>query len=282
MDAHVTCRNLDGRYRESDSIPREQDALYVSSKHSDNDSDENARLNENSDELNFQEYKNSAEKLCKDAGIGDLEAASRKGTFDRISAFFQNFSNELSALGRDEKSPEPASIVSGMAIAVAEANLFTVLVPTLNTVCAKFASVFNSTTDEVARTIFSGLCIVSSGIRAALPIAAETARRATNPEEVFIFSIATLVMASVYLATSSISVLLAGHSAILDSATTAKMASEIKNEIESTEKEQTSESFSEFVSQSLRKIEGMLTDWKATVSANFLSFGKEFLLFSGA
>jgi len=269
-------------YKKRHSPSHDQGTQAVSDEDLNDDSDVNPLLDKNPYELNFANYESKAKTQYKGGGIGNLDEEKQKGFFDGVKACYQNFSDDLSALGRDEKSHGSTSIVAGMATAIGNASLFTMLVPTLNTVCAKFATVFNSTTDEVARTIFSGLCIVSSGIRAALPIAAEMARRATNQEEVFIFSIATAVMASVYLATSSISVLLAGHSAILDSPTTAEMARKIKNEVASTEKEKTSENFSNFASQSLLKIKAMLTEWKADVSANFLSFGKEFLLFSGA
>jgi hypothetical protein len=283
MAQRVTYKSSDGDgYNKQDIPSHDQGTPAVSAKCLDDDSDVNPLLDKNSFELNFEAYKAEAEKQYKGAGIGDLDEKKQEGIFDGVQTCFEKFFDGLSALGRDEKSPESTSIVAGMATAIAGASLFTMLVPTLHTVCSKFASVFNSSTDEVARTVFSGLCIVSSGIRAALPISAEMARRANNQEEVLIFSIATVVMASVYLATSSISVLLASHSAILESPTTAKMALKLKKEIESTEKEQDSENFSEFASQSLQKIEEMLTGWKADASANLLSFGKEFLLFSGA
>lgn len=283
MAQRVTYKSSDGdRYEKQDILSHHEETPAVSGKHLDDDSDINPLSDKNPGELDFEEYKAEAEKQYKSAGIGDLDEEEQKGFFDSVKICYQNFLDGLSALGRDEKNPESTSIVAGMSTAIAGASFFTMLLPTLNTVCSKFASVFNSSTDEVVRTIFSGLCIVSSGIRAALPIAMEMARRATNHEEVFIFSIATVVMASVYLVTSSISVLLAGHSAILDSPKAAAMALKMKTEIELAEKEKSSENFSEFASQSLQKINEMLKEWKASVSANFLSFGKEFLLFSGA
>lgn len=283
MAQRVTYKSSDGNGdKNQDILSHHEEPLAVSGKHLNDDPNINTLFDRNPVELNFEEYKAEARKKYKSVGIGDLDEEEQEWFFDSVKTCYQNFLDGLSALGRDEKNPESTSIVAGMANAIAGASFFTMLVPTLNTVCSKFASVFNSSTDEVVRTTFSGLCIVSSGIRAALPIATEMARRAKNHEEVCIFSIATVVMASVYLVTSSISVLLAGHGAILDSPKTAAMALKLKTEIEVAEKEENSENFSEFAYQSLQKINEMLAEWKANVSANFLSFGKEFLLFSGA
>lgn len=88
-------------------------------------------------------------------------------------------------------------------------------------------------------------------------------------------------MASVYLVTSSISVLLASHHAIFNSPTTAAMAREVRKEADSFPGE-IIQGFSEAAKESLEKIDRMLTKWKANSWANLLSLGKEFLLFSGA
>lgn len=268
----------DDGYKAPDIRSHHQETSAVSGMHLDGASDIDPLFDKNSDELNLETYKTEAEKLYKGAGIENLNEEKQKGFFDSVKTCYQNFFDGLSALGSDEKNPESTSIVAGMATAIAGASLFTMLLPTLNTVCSKFASVFNSSTDEVARTIFSGLCIISTGIRAAIPIAAEMASRAKNQEEIVIFSIATVVMASVYLATSSISVLLAGHSAILDSPTTAEIAQKLKTEIG----EVTKKYPSKVAHESLRNITEMLKEWKARISANRFSLGKDFVLFGGA
>jgi len=283
-------------YEIQDALSHHQETPVASGRHSDDDSDINPLLDKNPSELGFEEYAAEAEKQYKSAGIGDLDEEKQKGFFDSVKTCYQNFFNDLSALGSDDKNPESTSIVAGMATALAGASLFTMLVPILNTVCRKFASVFNSSTDEVARTIFSGLCIVSTGIRAAIPIAVEGARYSNNFFQLSVFAIITVVMASVYLATSFVAMLLAGHSAILDSPTTGEIAQKLKTEIEEVKaeieelkteiseatKKVRSKNASQIVSESLQEITKILQEWKAKISANWMSFGKEFLLFSGA
>lgn len=293
----VNAKSSDDDEYGKENIPSHHQGIpAVGSVYSDGDSDTKPLLGTHSYILVFKAYEVEAEKLYKGAGIGDLDEEKQRGFFDSVKTCYQNFFDGLSALGKDEKNPDSTSIVAGMATAIAGASLFTMLVPILNTVCSKFASVFNSSTDEVARTIFSGLCIVSTGIRAAIPIAVEGARFSNNLRELLIFSIATVVMASVYLATSFVSMLLAGHSAILDSPTTGEMVQKLKTEIDEvkaeieglkTEIEEIaktvgSKNCSQVASEGLQEITKMLAKWKAQISVNWLSFGKEFLLFSGA
>jgi hypothetical protein len=234
----------------------------------------------------FNSYKVAAKELCRNAGIENVDSVEKRFS-DKVQTTFKNFFDDLSNFGRTEDSRTPPSVATGMVsilgglIPVAGVNVGAIFAFSLNKICNELASIFKSTSEEVARTIFSGFCIASTAIRAALPIVVEMVRVSNNPEEKFICLVATAVMASVYLVTSSISVLLAGHHAILNSPTTLAMASKVKIKNDSLDKDNIAD-FKQIAQDSLKTIGQMLTDWKADVSANFLSLGREFLMLSGA
>jgi hypothetical protein len=226
-------------------------------------------------------YETKANELCKSYGIENVDQVE-EGIFDKVQSSFRDFFDGLTSFGTENHGNSVPSVAAGMV------NIVGGVAPGIRTgigivraICAQLASIFQSTSEEIARTVFSGICIVSTAIRTALPIAMEMAKAAQNKEEIFIFSVAAAVMASVYLVTSSISVLLAGHHAILNSPGTAAMARDVRKEADSLSKE-TSKDFSKAAQESLEKIGRMLTEWKANTSANLLSLGKEFLLFGGA
>lgn len=226
-------------------------------------------------------YKSKANELCKSYGIEDVYNVE-EGIFDKVQSSFRDFFDGLSNFGATNHSSFAPSVFAGMSnIAGGVAPCISAGIGIVRTICARLASIFQSSSEEVARTTFSGICIASTAIRTALPIAFEAVKAAQSLKEILIFSIAAAVMASVYLVTSSISVLLAGHHAILNSRSTAAMAKEVRKEAGRLPCE-ISEGFSNAAQESLKKISRMLTAWTANTSASLLSVGKEFFLFVGA
>lgn len=230
---------------------------------------------------NVAAYKSIANDLCESYGIENVDKVE-EGIFDKVQSSFRNFFDGLSNFGTANHGSFAPSVAAGMANIVGGVAPGTSIgIGIVRTICAQLASIFESSSEEVARTIFSGVCIVSTAIRTSLPIALEMAKAAKNHEEIFIFSVAAAVMASVYLVTSSISVLLAGHHAILNSPSTAAMANKVKKEADLLPNEK-SAGFSKAAQESLKKISRMLMEWKENARTNLLSLGKEFLLFGGA
>lgn len=226
-------------------------------------------------------YKSNANELCKSYGIEDVNNVE-EGTFDKVQSSFRDFFDGLSNFGATNHSSSAPSVFTDMCnIAGGVAPCISTGIGVVRTICAQLASIFQSSPEEVARTIFSGICIASTAIRTALPIAFEAVKAAQSLEDIVIFSIAAAVMASVYLVTSSISVLLASHHAILNSPTTAAMARKVRKEADSLPGK-IKQGCLEAAKESLEKIDRMLTKWRANSWANLLSLGKEFLLFSGA
>ncbi|HEX8886579.1 MAG TPA: hypothetical protein VF797_18995 [Noviherbaspirillum sp.] len=231
--------------------------------------------------INLALYKSKARELCQSYGIEDV-AKLEEGSFDKVQSSFRDFFYGLSNVGTANHGRFSPSVAEGMVNVVGGVvSGISTGVGIVRIICARLASIFQSSSGEVARTIFSGICIASTAIRTALPIALQAATAAQSLDEIVIFSVAAAVMASVYLVTSSISVYLAGHDAILSSPSTAAIAKEVRKEVNSLPNE-ISEDFSKAAQESLKKIGRMLTAWKANTSANLLSLGKEFLLFGGA
>lgn len=236
---------------------------------------------------NWDEFKSEVDDRCKYFGIENIESV-KENFFDTVKKSFRSFFDSLASCGNAKNSKSSPDVVTGVGnalqmlspAATTGMSVAKMLASSFETLCARIADAFNSSPDEVARTIFSGFCIVSAGIRSALPMLAEMARQAKNPEEIFIVSIASAVMASVYLATSAISTLLAGHNAILNSPTTAEMAKKVRDERDSVDPNV--KNLSEVAQASLKKIGNMLKAWRKNVSSNFLALAKEVMLFAGA
>ena len=238
------------------------------------------------DQNNEKIFECKFNQKCEKHGI-DL-ANVKEGFFDTVQKSFKDFFDNLAGFGNNKKTKFSLDVITGVGsaleifdpAAIAGVSVARMLATSFEIMCARLAIAFDSSADEVARTVFSGFCIVSAGIRSALPLLAEMAQEAKNPEEIFIVSVASAVMASVYLATSAVSTLLAGHSAILNSPTTAQMARKVLIERDGVNLEQND--FLRNAEASLKKISSMLKTWKKNVSANFYALAKEALMFAGA
>ena len=233
--------------------------------------------------IDFGTFSNNVSNLCQEYSIENLDNI-KTGLSDKVKQAFKNFFDGLANFGKPANGDFEASVTTGV-VNIAGGIIPTVgmnamLSSSVQTICAQVARKFESTSEEVARTVFSGFSIFSAGIRSALPMLGEMVRQAKNPEEIFIVAVASAVMASVYLATSAISTLLAGHHAILNSPTTAEMAAKVLRERGGVKS--SAPNFSEIAEASLEKISRMLKTWKKNVSANFLALAKEVLLLGGA
>lgn len=238
-------------------------------------------------DIEKQLLENGVREACEHYGIDNLERVE-ESFFDAVQKSFRNFFDSLARCGNDEESKSSLDVITGVgnasrefrSVSTAGMTAVRVLTSSFTILCASLAASFESSADEVARTVFSGFCIISAGIRSALPLLAEMAREAKHPEEIFIVSVASAVMASVHLATSAISTLLASHHAILNSPSTAQMARKVL--AERNRKGLGQNGPLEHARASLKKINSMLETWKKNVSANFYALGKEVSMFAGA
>jgi hypothetical protein len=76
------------------------------------------------------------------------------------------------------------------------------------------SDLFKSNVDEVARTAFSGLCVLSAALRATIPVMRQFAMDSHDPGATLFFTGALFVLSCVYAATSFVNFLLAPHDAI--------------------------------------------------------------------
>ena len=236
----------------------------------------------------WESFESEIDNQCKYFGIEKIENV-KENFFDTVQKSFKNFFDSLASCGSDKKSKYPTNVITGVGnalemlsptVGMSVMSVARMLVSSFETMCARLAANFDSTVDEVARTVFFGFCIVSAGIRSALPLLLELATEAKNAEVIAVVVVIAAVMACVYLATSAISTLLAAHHAILSSPTTKKIAANVLVERDGVSKN--APDFSKIAEVSLKKITQSLKAWKANVSSNFLALAKEIFQLIGS
>lgn len=223
------------------------------------------------------DFQKAVANECKKFGIDDLESVD-ESFFDAAKKSFNDFFNSLASCGNKKKSENSRDVITGMGNALQKVGPATtigmsvakILASSFEIMCARIADAFDSSPDEAARTIFSGFCIASAGIRSAIPLMLECATKSDDLIAVAVFGITGAVMSCVYLATSAIATLLAAHQAVLNSPTTKEMAESIvadRNEV--------SKDVQQLAKVGIEKISRKLNTWKANVSSNFLALANQ-------
>jgi hypothetical protein len=145
------------------------------------------------------------EKVNKYIKVAELQKSPAEvSSFEKIKIQVTWFFGLLSEMGREENSKNKASVVAGTTTAVAVHSCFT------NNV----SDIFKSNVNDVVRTAFSGLCILSAALRATIPVMRQLATDSHDPIATTIFTGALFVLSCVYAATSFINFLLASQDAI--------------------------------------------------------------------
>jgi hypothetical protein len=160
------------------------------------------------------------------AALAELEKNKiAVGLFEKIKNQVTGFFDSLSELGRANDSPKNKfSVIAGTATTIAfwhikNSPIFKDVVKTaMQSFHSCFTSVasvlFESNVDEVARTAFSGLCILSAALRATIPVMRQLATDSHDATAILVFTAAAFVLSCVYAATSFTNFLLASHDAI--------------------------------------------------------------------
>jgi hypothetical protein len=156
------------------------------------------------------------EKVKKHVELDALgEGNIAVGRFEKIKLQVTYFFDSLSKLGRADNSKNPPSVIAGIAAAIAYAFFSCDEMQSVHSFLANAASdLFKSNVDEVARTAFSGLCVLSAALRATIPVMRQFAMDSHDPGATLFFTGALFVLSCVYAATSFVNFLLAPHDAI--------------------------------------------------------------------
>jgi hypothetical protein len=121
------------------------------------------------------------------------------GRFEKIKIQVTHFFDSLSKLGRAENSKNPPSVIAGIAAAIACAFFsYDMMQPVHSCFTNVVSDLFRSNVDDVARTAFSGLCILSATLRATIPVVRQFATDSHDPGATLFFTGALFVLSCVY------------------------------------------------------------------------------------
>jgi hypothetical protein len=160
-------------------------------------------------------------RASKQLGVDDpAKIDAKPELFEKMKTGLNDFFVFLSKFGKAKNDTSPPSILAGMVCGfVVTATVFVptalqAIGPSVHRIFNGAAALFDSNTDDAARMLFSGLCVVSAGLRAVNPVLNEVASDIHDPTAKIIFTTAQVVLSSIYVATSFISSLLAANDAV--------------------------------------------------------------------